>query len=287
MVRGDHGLTRGQVREFRERGYVVLPDVLSKQEIRQFLSAWTTTKLHEKGDQPLLRHKTDSLWQKLVTHERIVAPLHRLLGGTPCVVQSMTAFKRRAMAGQPARNGVALHQDQQYIKTSPSGLAGCWVALNDTDAGNGGFMVVPGSHKAGLRNSRRATDSSFQSHHVIQHMRAPDGKEWVEVVDTLDLDGINPNKVIVLDIPKGAAVFFNGFLVHGSHSNMAPDRERLAVALHYVKHGTWVYRVDLNEVFPTRCPACEPRPRASRAPIGEGRVRAAGKSSRTRETSRC
>lgn len=248
----DHELAPSLVRQFKRTGFVIIENVLNNREIALFLSTFAADQLRESGNQPLSRHKTDPLWRKLVSHSRIVSPLNELLGGTPCVVQSMTAFKGRARIGQTIRNGIALHQDQQYIKTSPARLVGCWIALNGTDEGNGGLRVVPGSHRKGLLGTQSITTVDHRSHSVVQSMRDPNGRKWTEVVNTFNLAGIDPEQAVGLTVPKGAAVFFDGFLVHGSRSNMSYDRERIAVALHYVKEGTWVYRTDLHEIFPVR-----------------------------------
>jgi len=265
-------LTAEETRLFKEQGYIVRPNVLSAREVDLLRRALTPAELRQ-DRQPLARHKIDALWRQLVRHARVAGPVGELFGGVPCVVQSMIAFKPRARPGRQARNGIALHQDQQYIKTKPAGVIGCWVALDHTDAGNGGFMVVPASHCKGLLTSRSREGRHFQSHSVVQHMRDCDGKEWHETADTFEIPGVNWDNAIALNIPKGGAVYFDGFLVHGSRSNTAEDRDRLAVAIHFVKQGTWVYRVDLNDVFPVRRTVRELRRRGNGAPRSAGRHR--------------
>ena len=56
--------------------------------------------------------------------------------------------------------------------------------------------------------------------------------------------------MVPLAVPRGGAVFFGGKLVHGSYANLSRERERLAVTIHYVAEGSWVFRVDLQDTLP-------------------------------------
>ena len=247
----DRTLAKSQILHFRRWGFLVLPQALDTREVATLLTILRCGKSTRKSGQPLDRHKKSRAWQQLVRHAAFVTPIAQLLGGTPCVVQSMTAFKPPAQPGIPPQNGVALHQDQQYIKTEPAGMIACWIALNDTDAGNGGLMLVPGSHRHGLRDGRGR--GAHHGHTILQHMRDRKGREWNEYADTSDI-AVTADRAVTLAVPAGGAVLFDGFLVHGSRSNAAPDRERLALAIHYIRDGTWVFRKDLNPPYRVRRP---------------------------------
>src|SRR4051812_45401798 len=87
-----HLLTPDQVERYRADGYLVVPNLLTGQEIDAFLE-------HQRKPRPkewqlgLLSHTADPQYRYLATHPRIVAGARELLGGPPRVVQTMLLNK--------------------------------------------------------------------------------------------------------------------------------------------------------------------------------------------------
>ena len=78
-------------------------------------------------------------------------------------------------------------------------------------------------------------------------MRHPNGREWKQRMYSFHIDGLENDEIVKLTVPRGSGVFFSGMIIHGSYANRSKDRERLAFAVHYVKDGSWLYRVDVQD----------------------------------------
>ena len=79
-------------------------------------------------------------------------------------------------------------------------------------------------------------------------MRDPDGREWTRTLFAVEIDDLDPDSIVRLTVPRGSGVFFTGLTIHGSFANRSGDRRRAAFPTHYVREGTWIYRVDIQEV---------------------------------------
>lgn len=236
-------LSEEQRLSYVDDGYLVVEDLLSKDEVDRFLEA-------QEGDVPesvrslgLKRHEGDSSWEGIAKHPKIVEVVQDLLRGDPRIVQTMY------MAKSPeGGTGVALHQDTHYIRNEPNTLMACWVALSDTDRANGGLCVVPSSHKRPLYETASPGDDSEHAAWVKDYgMRDPEGKEWVEEMHSQEIVGMDPAEITYLNVARGSGVFFTSMTIHGSFANRSGSRPRLAFAAHYVKEGTWVYRTDIQK----------------------------------------
>jgi phytanoyl-CoA hydroxylase len=128
--------------------------------------------------------------------------------GPAWAAQSMFYFK------PPSARGQAMHQDNRYLLAHPETCLAAWIAVDDTDRGNGGLYVVPGSHRLGLLCPEPTDDDTSFTNDVI---RLPAGMEPVQV-----------------DLAAGDALFFHGSLAHGSPPNTSTDRFRRSLIFHYV-----------------------------------------------------
>ena len=229
---------------YQDQGYLIVEDLLSPEEVSGFLAEQDRDVPEEAKGLGLRRYTADPSWASIARNSKVKEIVSELVGGDPMIVQTMY------MAKSPeGGTGVALHQDTHYIRNEPNTLMACWIALNDTDRDNGGLCVVPGSHKRPLYGTAPpADDSEHASWSKSYEMRGPDGKEWVEEMHSHQIDGLDPDEIEYLTVPKGAGVFFTSMTVHGSFANRSGTRPRLAFATHYVKDGTWVYRADIQDV---------------------------------------
>src|SRR5262249_47961086 len=95
--------------------------------------------------------------------------------GPAWAAQSMFYFK------PPRARGQAMHQDNRYLLAHPETCLAAWVAVDNTDHGNGGLYVVPGSHRLDLICPEPAMDDTSFTNDVI---RLPAGMEPVQTTLT-------------------------------------------------------------------------------------------------------
>jgi ectoine hydroxylase-related dioxygenase (phytanoyl-CoA dioxygenase family) len=243
-------LTQDQIAQFRNQGFLLLHDLLTEQEVNDFLAheADPKTKALRNG---LRTHLTDPVWKAIAHHPNVAGVAAQLLGGPPRIVQTMYLSKAPAKDGEDVGGiGISLHQDTHYLPNEPNTLMACWIAMNDTDPDNGGLCVVPGSHKGGLRNTSLNTDPEHASWEMEHTMRSRDGKEWKQTIYSYHIEGIENDPITRLSAPAGSGVFFTGMTIHGSYANRSRTRPRFAFPVHYVREGTWVLRTDVQDTTP-------------------------------------
>ena len=247
-------LTDAQVDRFHDEGYLVVPDLLTADEVEAFVRHQADPEA-ESLRQGLRTHLSDPFWRRLAHHPNVAGVARQILGGRPRIVQTMYMAKEPAGPDEELGGaGISLHQDSHYLPNEPDTLMACWIAMSDTDPENGGLCVAPGSHKDTLRETTMNPTPAPMSSESDYGMRSPDGREWTEKLYSFDVVGIGEEDLVRLTVPRGSGVFFTSRTVQGSYANRSRTRPRLAFAVHYVKDGTWVFRTDVQDTTPVDLP---------------------------------
>jgi phytanoyl-CoA hydroxylase len=144
-------------------------------------------------------------------HPKIVDVLTNVIGPNVKAMQSMLFMKSEGKPGQ------AWHQDEFFIPTRDRSLTAAWIALDDATIENGCLWVLPGSHRRG----------------VIYPDRDQDDERFDCTVELYDFPYRDEDAVPV-EVPAGAAVIFNGYLLHRSLPNSGRHGFRRALANHYM-----------------------------------------------------
>jgi ectoine hydroxylase-related dioxygenase (phytanoyl-CoA dioxygenase family) len=245
-------LSAAQVKEYWDKGYLIVPGLLTHEEVDSFVDYENEPKPAEWRSN--LRHHADNeQWAYIAKHPNVTSIARQLLNGArPMIVQSMYLEKKPAGDGAVGGSGIALHQDLHYLPCEPDALMACWVALSDTDGENGGLCVVPGSNQRGdLYETSRANNLvDHDSWEFEYDMRDRDGKVWKQRMYSFEIPGVSEADVVRLTVPKGDGVFFTGKTIHGSYGNRSRDRYRRAFATHFVPEGAWLFRQDVQELVP-------------------------------------
>jgi len=154
-------------------------------------------------------HKISPFMLSMVKHPGMADTLSKIIAPNVKCMQSMLFVKGPGFPGQ------AWHQDELYIPTRDRSLTGGWIAIDPATKKNGCLWVVPGSHKTGyLFNQRPITDTE-------EFDFAPESY------------GFDESKEIPVEVPAGAVVFFNGYLLHRSKKNRS-DIYRRVLVNHYM-----------------------------------------------------
>lgn len=259
-------LSDEQLRQFREEGYLVIPDLLTAQEVQKTRDGFTrlVSEAGAEGKHPSglivnyeksydLTGKTaeqreiglrklqnfaerDAMFWDQVRHPRILAMLGDVLGPGAQLLQSMALVK-------PPEIGVAKdwHQDVAYFPVTPlEEVVGFWIAIDDATLENGCMEIVPRSHKLGL----------------VQHVQGPTGWRLPEPTVALYRD-----RVLKLPMKAGSSLLFSSLVFHFTDHNRSKLRRR-ALQYHYVSARTravnpdsFVRLHDLKQPTPPLAPA--------------------------------
>jgi ectoine hydroxylase-related dioxygenase (phytanoyl-CoA dioxygenase family) len=219
-------------RFYQEQGFLVVEGAMSAQEVDQLNAEAARICRGERGavrgvtpaepgesDIDVMRrylcihfpHKISQPMHDELAHPAIVDVLTQVIGPNVKCMQSMLFIKASGKPGQ------AWHQDEFFIPTRDRSLTGAWLALDDATVQNGCLWVIPGSHKHGI----------IWPQHKHDDRRFDCAGEAIYFPYTDD-------DAVPGEVPRGSVVFFNGYLLHRSLPNHAPDGFRRSLVNHYM-----------------------------------------------------
>lgn len=204
--------------DYFELGYHIEENVFSNQECEALIKA--ALNLNE-AKQNIFRpcmmpHRQNPLFIEAMKKPALVNPMAAMIGGEPAGLQSEFFYCK------PGTRGFSLHQDNFYVEAEYGVFASTWIALTDTYFEKGGLIIYPESHKEGALPVRKLNLSQDSS----QDPNA--NNEETVVPPHYSLHNVA--------IPKGAALFIHGHLVHGSNPNQT-DEWRYVLLNTYIKAG--------------------------------------------------
>ncbi|RYE37311.1 MAG: phytanoyl-CoA dioxygenase family protein [Sphingobacteriaceae bacterium] len=226
------GITQANIEFYREYGYLVGNDMLSKTEVDELKEETTQIFRGKRGelnglvqvsqsesDADVLKkyvaihfpHKISTVITKYLFHKRIVDVLKKIVSPNVKCMQSMLFVKASGKAGQ------SWHQDEFYIPTRDKSLVGAWIAVDDATVENGCLWIIPGSQKPGYIFKREPNYSS----------------EYADV-DTINIENFQEMGSFAIEVKSGSIVFFNGYVLHSSLRNKTQDSFRTALVNHYM-----------------------------------------------------
>ncbi|MEO0514470.1 MAG: phytanoyl-CoA dioxygenase family protein [Planctomycetota bacterium] len=175
-------------------------------------------------------HKISPLIHRHLAHPAMVETLTGVIGPDIKCMQSMLFIKASGKPGQ------AWHQDEDYIPTRDRSLTGGWIALDDATVDNGCLWIIPGSHKSGvLWPQAQQADQRF------------DCAQESTGFPYTDADAVP------VEVKAGSIVFFNGYLLHRSLPNRAPEGSfRRVLVNHYMSASSllpWTQNLQEHDCF--------------------------------------
>ena len=238
-------LTAEQVAFYDREGYLLLPDLLNKDDL-----AWVQREMEakvEKIAQDLLAHGliadtrsdapfpsrlaelfdglTDAHFLKfgrswrdrlpgyfdLMSNSKILDAVESLIGPE---IFANPVYNTRPKVPRVAAGAVPWHQDRSYWPDANANpVITVWVALVDANEVNGCLHVIPGTHKTQL---------------IDHHREGYSGTGYTEVNEEF----IKTRRAVMLPVPAGGALLFNDRCVHMSTPNRS-DHVRWSVDLRY------------------------------------------------------
>jgi ectoine hydroxylase-related dioxygenase (phytanoyl-CoA dioxygenase family) len=220
------------VSEYDRQGYVIIPDALAGDMIAAARAEATAICRGSRGeingvtpvgeevdDTAVLRsylcihfpHKISSTLLDIARLPGVIKVLVDVIGPNVKMMQSMLFIKSEGKPGQ------AWHQDEAHIPTRDRSLTAVWIALDDATVENGCLWVIPGSHRSGvLHPVREQNDPRFDCTREAYGF------------------GYREEDAVPVELPAGAALVFDGYLLHRSLPNAGHRGMRRALVNHYM-----------------------------------------------------
>jgi non-heme Fe2+,alpha-ketoglutarate-dependent halogenase len=110
---------------------------------------------------------------------------------------------------------VGWHQDAYYWPMAPHHSVTVWIAFDDVDEVNGGMKLIPGSHRGGIINHQRSTET--------------DSVLTLELADGTDF---RADGAIQFKLKAGECSLHDDRAIHGSPANPS-DRRRAGLTIRF------------------------------------------------------
>jgi ectoine hydroxylase-related dioxygenase (phytanoyl-CoA dioxygenase family) len=214
---------------FAEQGFVVVPDLLSADELKSFGTAVDEGVHVRCADDPRsLDEKTTyeqsfqqciNLWEDrpdvrpLTFHPAITAAAAGLLG-----VDSVRLWHDQALYKEAGGRGTDPHQDQPYWPITESNTITAWIPLVDVSLEMGAMGYVPGSHRFGVRK--------FANIFSAQGFDLAHGPE---------AQGVEP---VFVPVRTGDVAFHHGLTIHTAGPNLTGEVRRAHTAIFFADGST-------------------------------------------------
>ena len=205
--------------DFRRDGFVVVPDLLSEDDLNRYGAAVDKAVAHRKRfDSRKLGEKSPyeqsfiqciNLWEDsaevrpLTFHPIICETAARLLG-----VDAIRLWHDQALYKEAGGRLTDPHQDQPYWPMNETDTITAWIPFDGSTHATGCMGYIPGSHAVGLREFVNI----FKPEDALEVLKMPEIKDtppvWVEV-------------------PRGGVAFHHGLTVHMAKANSSAATRRV------------------------------------------------------------
>jgi ectoine hydroxylase-related dioxygenase (phytanoyl-CoA dioxygenase family) len=207
-----------QVSEFRERGFVVIPDLLTDAECERYgREVEQGVRMRRARDARTLAEKTRyeqsfmqviNLWEDcpgvrpLTFHPRVCEAAATLIGAP-----RLRLWHDQALFKEPGGRETDPHQDQPYWPIVETDALTAWIPLDGSTLDSGAMGYLPGSHRVGLRRFVNI----FQG----------------EPEDILRRPEIREIAPVFVEVPRGSVAFHHGLTVHLAKPNRTARMRRV------------------------------------------------------------
>jgi ectoine hydroxylase-related dioxygenase (phytanoyl-CoA dioxygenase family) len=209
---------------FERDGFVVVPDLLTDEELNRFGPAVdAAVETRKRGDTRTLSEKTryeqsfiqcQNLWEDcadvrpLTFHPRVTATAADLLG-----VSSIRLWHDQALYKEPGGRPTDAHQDHPYWPIAETDAITAWIPLDGSTLDAGAMGYLPGSHRLGLRRF------------VNIFVGEPE--------DVLARDELKAIEPVFVEVPKGGVAFHHALTFHLARPNHSEQLRRVHTAIYF------------------------------------------------------
>lgn len=249
--RSPRRLTREQIDQYNEVGFIFPLDVFSDDEARVHREYFDD--LMQRAEAAGWGNYSINGWHRecrgihdLVTERRILDYVQDLLG------EDLICWGTHYFCKLPGEGKrVSWHQDASYWPLTPSKTVTVWLAIDDADEENGVMQVIPGSHRHGQIDFE---PSGAEENNVLGQ----------SVHDAQQYGG----EPMALVMKAGQISLHTDLLLHGSEPN-ASNRRRCGLTMRFVPPDVKAYN-DWNRNSAVICRGGDPRGHWVHHPRPEG-----------------
>lgn len=226
---GKHGLTREQLRRYEQDGFLVVPEVFSRQEVDTFLNEYerlaASDSLKGRGelilepgtDEPrsiFSPHRFSGLFDLLSRDHRILDKITQILDGDVYIHHARINIKR-ALSGKlfPWHSDFETWHAEDGLPNSR--VLSAWVMLTENNEFNGPLYLIPGSHRYFVS----CAGATPENHHKASLRKQDYGVPSVKALQTLAARG----GLAAAHGPPGTLILHEGNTMHGSPDNISPS----------------------------------------------------------------
>ena len=217
-------LSKAQIEQYREDGYVIPHFRLDEETIQSIRAN------HDRFIQRF-PHFADYCGALLIydlsflnyaRNDAILDMVEQLIGPN-------IALWNQSLFAKPARIGskTPWHQDGEYWPIRPLATCSVWIAVDDSNTGNGCLKFIPGSHRS----------RSLSKHHV-------NNAKGLSLPLELDEDAFDESDAVEVELEAGQISLHDVYLMHSSEPNHS-ETHRRGMTLRFMPT-TSVYRRDIS-----------------------------------------
>ncbi len=210
---------------FRRDGFVVVPDLLTADELGRYGRAvdeavarrkrFDARKLGEKSLYEQSFIQCINLWEDspevlpLTFHPLIAEAAARLLG-----IDRIRLWHDQALYKEAGGRQTDPHQDQPYWPLRETDTITAWIPFDGSTGQNGCMGYVPGSYAIGLRKFVNI----FQPETALEILKLPE---------------IRNTPPIFVEVPRGSVAFHHGLTVHTAKPNRTGRARRVHTMIYF------------------------------------------------------
>jgi len=247
-------LSSHQIEELNQRGYLILPDIFSCDEVEliksrlpRLFSEDNPANIVEQSSKVVRTsmglHLRDDVFENLVRHPRLIEPAQQI-HPEPLYVQQVKVNVKSAFSGEVWQwhYDFATHREEDGVE-KPLAL-NIHIFLDDVNEFNGPLYFIPESHKYGEHPASLDTATTSYPLWVVSN----------DIVKKL----ADEHGLVSATGKKGTVLIFFDTLVHGSPNNMSPwDRSIFSLIVNPVSNAyrkpsrpDYKHHRDLSQIEP-------------------------------------
>ena len=199
------GLTRGQLEDYRNKGYISPVSALTSSEAKEIRDEIEKIEKDWPGALEEINrnyiHLISPRFNKVCLNKNILDAVESIIGKNILICGTTLFIKN------PNEKGfVSFHQDAKYIGLEPHNWVTVWLAVTDANEKNGCMRMLPGSHKENLKNH----EQKFNENNLLTRG---------QTITNVPLDKTDP-----IILKAGQVSLHHPTIVHGSGLNLSDDR---------------------------------------------------------------